>query len=273
MFDINIIFLLLAFGCLSGFFAGLLGAGGGMIIVPLLFFAFKLAGYSSDVLMHLAVGTSLAIIFPTSIISAYTHYKIGNFDKEFIKYCSIFIFFGIILGTIFTSSINTTSLLYLFAVYTLTCGLFFLLFKKKNLINKKSEMPKVSKTLYSLITGFLSVPLGIGGAAIMVPIMKFYNYPIKTAIGTCAHFGIIISLTGFISMFISGYYFAEINEPYTLGYINFLGFMIFIPVTLPMARVGARFSSKIKKEKLNKIYGVVLIIISVRAFYEIFISV
>ena len=81
MFDINIIFLLLAFGCLSGFFAGLLGAGGGMIIVPLLFFAFKLAGYSSDVLMHLAVGTSLAIIFPTSIISAYTHYKIGNFDK------------------------------------------------------------------------------------------------------------------------------------------------------------------------------------------------
>lgn len=74
-------------------------------------------------------------------------------------------------------------------------------------------------------------------------------------------------------MFISGYYFAEINEPYTLGYINFLGFMIFIPVTLPMARVGASFSSKIKKEKLNKIYGVVLIIISVRAFYEIFISV
>ena len=125
----------------------------------------------------------------------------------------------------------------------------------------------------ALITGFLSVPLGIGGAAIMVPIMKFYNYPIKTAIGTCAHFGIIISLTGFISMFISGYYFAEINEPYTLGYINFLGFMIFIPVTLPMARVGASFSSKIKKEKLNKIYGVVLIIISVRAFYEIFISV
>ena len=223
--------------------------------------------------MHLAVGTSLAIIFPTSIISAYTHYKIGNFDKEFIKYCSIFIFFGIILGTIFTSSINTTSLLYLFAIYTLTCGLFFLLFKKKKLINKKSEMPKVSKTIYSLITGFLSVPLGIGGAAIMVPIMKFYNYPIKTAIGTCAHFGIIISLTGFISMFISGYYFAEINEPYTLGYINFLGFMIFIPVTLPMARVGASFSSKIKKEKLNKIYGVVLIIISVRAFYEIFISV
>ena len=127
MFEINTIFLLLVFGCLSGFFAGLLGAGGGMIIVPLLFFAFKLAGYNSEILMHLAVGTSLAIIFPTSIISAYTHYKIGNLDKDLLKYCSIFIFFGIILGSIFTSNINTTHLLSLFAVYTFISCLFFLI--------------------------------------------------------------------------------------------------------------------------------------------------
>ena len=136
MFEINTIFLLLVFGCLSGFFAGLLGAGGGMIIVPLLFFAFKLAGYNSEILMHLAVGTSLAIIFPTSIITAYTHYKIGNLDQDLLKYCSIFIFFGIILGSIFTSNINTTHLLSLFAVYKFISCLFFILFKKNKLSNK-----------------------------------------------------------------------------------------------------------------------------------------
>ena len=95
MFDLNIIFILILFGCLAGFFAGLLGAGGGMITVPALFFALKLYGYSSDLLMHIAVGTSLAIIFPTSIISSYTHYKNGNLDKNFFKFCGVFIFLGI----------------------------------------------------------------------------------------------------------------------------------------------------------------------------------
>ena len=75
--NINLILTLIIFGCLSGFLAGLLGAGGGMIIVPALFYAFKILGYSPDALMHLAVGTSLAIIFPTSLISSYTHYKLS----------------------------------------------------------------------------------------------------------------------------------------------------------------------------------------------------
>ena len=269
MFDLNIIFILILFGCLSGFFAGLLGAGGGMIIVPALFFAFKLSGYSSDLLMHLAVGTSLAIIFPTSIISSYTHYKNGNLDKNFFKFCGFFIFLGIILGTFFTSFINTINLLSLFAIYTFVSGV-FLLFKKDKLNKFKREISNPHKIIYGLITGFLSVPLGIGGASIMVPIMKFYNYSIKIAIGTSAHFGIIISFTGFLSMLASGHYIAKVDEPYTIGYINILSFIIFVPATLLTARIGAITTSKVKKELLNKIFGIVLIIISIRAFYEIY---
>ena len=269
MFDFNIILILILFGCLSGFFAGLLGAGGGMIIVPALFFAFKLSGYSSELLMHLSVGTSLAIIFPTSIISAYTHYKNGNLDKNFFKFCGFFIFLGIILGTFFTSCVNTINLLSLFAIYTLISGV-FLLIKNDKVDKFKNEISNPYKIIYGLITGFLSVPLGIGGASIMVPIMKFYNYSIKIAIGTSAHFGIIISFTGFLSMLISGHYFAEVNEPYTIGYINLLSFIIFVPATLLMARIGAITTSKMKKEILNKIFGMVLIIISIRAFYEIY---
>ena len=269
MFDLNIIFILILFGCLSGFFAGLLGAGGGMIIVPALFFAFKLSGYSSDLLMHLAVGTSLAIIFPTSMISSYTHYKNGNLDKNFFKFCGFFIFIGIVLGTFFTSFINTINLLFLFAIYTFLSGI-FLLFKKDKLNKFKREISNPQKIIYSLITGFLSVPLGIGGASIMVPIMKFYDYSIKIAIGTSAHFGIIISFTGFLSMLASGHYIAKVDEPYTIGYINFLSFIIFVPATLLMARIGAITTSKIKKELLNRIFGIVLIIISFRAFYEIY---
>ena len=268
MFDFNIIIILIFFAIMAGFFAGLLGAGGGMIIVPALFFAFKFTGYSDDILMHLAVGTSLAIIFPTSIISAYTHFKLGNLDKNFFIYCSFFIFFGIILGAIFTTSVNTKNLLILFSVFTFMSAIFILLAKERR--NQKRNIPIILKSIFGLITGFLSIPLGIGGASIMVTIMRFYDYSIRKAIGTSAHFGIIISFFGFISLLVSGYFFSNIEEPYSIGYINILGFLIFTPITILLAPIGAKFSSKIKKKLLDKIFGIVLMIISLRSFYEIF---
>lgn len=268
MFDLNTIIILLCFATMSGFFAGLLGAGGGMIIVPALFFAFKITGYSDDTLMHLAVGTSLAVIFPTSIISSYTHYKLGNLDKNFFIYCSTFIFFGIIFGVIFTTNVNTKNLLILFSLYAFISSIFILLTKEKE--NQKNEIPNILKSIFGLITGFLSVPLGIGGASIMVPIMRFYNYSIREAIGTSAHFGMVISLFGFISLMMSGYLFSNIQEPYSVGYVNILGFLIFAPITILLAPIGAKFSSKIKKKILDKIFGIVLMLISLRSFYEIF---
>src|SRR6056300_949248 len=87
----EILLILIVFAMLSGFFAGLFGAGGGMIIVPSLFYAFKIMNYDEQLLMHLAVATSLAIIIPTSIISSYTHYRLGNIDKKLLKYLSFFI--------------------------------------------------------------------------------------------------------------------------------------------------------------------------------------
>ena len=137
----------------------------------------------------------------------------------------IFYFLRIILGTFFTSFINTINLLSLFAIYTFVSGA-FLLFKKDKIYKFKNEISNPYKIIYGLITGFLSVPLGIGGASIMVPIMKFHNYSIKIAIGTSAHFGIIISFTGFLSMLISGHFIAKVDEPYTVGYINVLSFII-----------------------------------------------
>ena len=103
----------------------------------------------------------------------------------------------------------------------------------------------------------------------MVPIMRFYDYSIRKAIGTSAHFGIIISFFGFISLLLSWHFFSNIEEPYSIGYINILGFLIFLSHQV-LAPIGAKFSSKIKKKLLDKIFGIVLMIISLRSFYEIF---
>ena len=222
--NINLILTLIIFGCLSGFLAGLLGAGGGMIIVPALFYAFKILGYSPDALMHLAVGTSLAIIFPTSLISSYTHYKLGNVDLNLLKYSGIFLAIGIIFGAIFTSNINTQKLLIIFSFFAFVSSMIFLFQKKK--VRIKKEIPRILKFVYGFITGFISIPIGIGGASVMVPIMKIYNYSIKVAIGTTAHLGIIISFLGLISMMIGGKYIAEIDEPHSIGFVNLIGFCI-----------------------------------------------
>tara|TARA_Y100001936_G_C15855753_1_gene549712 strand:- start:10 stop:840 length:831 start_codon:yes stop_codon:yes gene_type:complete len=265
--NINLILILIIFGCLSGFLAGLLGAGGGMIIVPALFYAFKILGYSPDALMHLAVGTSLAIIFPTSLISSYTHYKLGNVDLNLLKYSGIFLAIGIIFGAIFTSNINTQKLLIIFSFFAFVSSMIFL-FQKKEDDNKKKEIPRMLKFVYGFITGFISIPIGIGGASVMVPIMKIYNYSIKVAIGTTAHLGIIISFLGLISMMIGGKYIAEIDEPHSIGFVNLIGFFVFVPVTTVMASIGAKLVYKIKKEYLNKTFGIILLIISIRSIYE-----
>ena len=264
--NINLILTLIIFGCLSGFLAGLLGAGGGMIIVPALFYAFKILGYSPDALMHLAVGTSLAIIFPTSLISSYTHYKLGNVDLNLLKYSGIFLAIGIIFGAIFTSNINTQKLLIIFSFFAFVSSMIFLFQKESQ--NKKKEIPKILKFVYGFITGFISIPIGIGGASVMVPIMKTYNYSIKVAIGTTAHLGVIISFLGLISMMIGGKYIAEIDEPHSIGFVNLIGFFVFVPVTTVMASIGAKLVYKIKKEYLNKTFGVILLIISIRSIYE-----
>ena len=134
--------------------------------------------------------------------------------------------------------------------------------------NKKKEIPRILKFVYGFITGFISIPIGIGGASVMVPIMKIYNYSIKVAIGTTAHLGIIISFLGLISMMIGGKYIAEIDEPHSIGFVNLIGFFVFVPVTTVMASIGAKLVYKIKKEYLNKTFGIILLIISVRSIYE-----
>ena len=264
----EILLILIVFAMLSGFFAGLFGAGGGMIIVPSLFYAFKIMNYDEQLLMHLAVATSLAIIIPTSIISSYTHYRLGNIDKKLLKYLSVFIIIGIVFGSILTINLNTVNLLTLFSFYTLFSGIFLFIKKDKD-ENISREIPNFLKCIYGIITGFVSVPLGIGGASIMVPIMKYYNYSIKIAIGTSAHIGIIISISAVISLAFGGELVMKTEQPFTLGYINLLGLIIFAPITIFMAPIGAKLVYRIDKKILNKLFGIVLVIISLRSFYEV----
>ena len=124
------------------------------------------------------------------------------------------------------------------------------------------------KNISGVIIAFISVPLGIGGGSLMVPFMRTFGYDIRKSIGTAAAVGFLIALSGTITMIIGGNIIDNVNTPFSLGYINILGFIVFVPVTMIMARIGAKAVYKINKTLLSKIFGTFLIIVSIRSFVE-----
>ena len=249
-----------------GFVAGLFGIGGGLITVPFLYYIFGSLDIDQQYTMHLAVGTSFAIIIPTSIVSVLTHQKFKAVDFDIVKNYGSFVILGVIVGAVFAASLKTKSLVLFFSIIILFLGIYLILLKEKekNLIIK---MKLYSKIILGFLVGFISAPMGIGGAVMNVPILKFFGYPITKAIGSSAAIGFLIALFGAIGFLISGKYL-ESDLPLSFGFLNIPAFLIFIPITTFMARIGARTIHKIDKNKISKYLGIFLLLIAVKFFYE-----
>ena len=263
----SLIIVLAVAASVSGFIAGLLGVGGGIIMVPALYYAFTVMDFDIATRMHLSLGTSLAIIIPTSIMSAKTHMKFNAVDFKLIKSFGIFIVLGVILGTVLASNLKTPPLMLFFSVFAFLVGIFFIFFREKVGANPR-PISQTFKTVIGMGLGFFAVPLGIGGGSLGVPAMRLFGYPIKIAIGTSAAIGFLISIFGASSMSFSGFFFDVVSTPLSLGYVNLPGFLVFVPVTMFMAPIGARLSHRIEKTLLSKIFGVFLLVIAIRSFYE-----
>ena len=251
-----------------GFSAGLFGIGGGLISVPVLFYIFGALGLSNDYIMHLAVGTSFAIIVPTSISSVLTHHKFKAVDFNIIKTYGLYAVSGAVLGTIFASTLKTQQLILFFAIVTFFLGI-YLIFLKEKQIESKSDFKTHYKILFGFISGFISAPMGIGGAIMNVPVLKFFGYSINRAIGSAAAVGFLIATTASIGFLISGNY-KEINIPLSIGFINIPAFLIFVPITIFMAKFGAKTVHKIDKRIITKLFGLFNLIVSTRLFFEYF---
>ena len=264
---INLLIVLSLAATVAGFMAGLLGVGGGIIMVPALYYAFSVLDFDVTTRMHLSVGTSLAIIIPTSIISTKTHSEYNAVDFKMVKSFGLFILCGVIAGTFLAVNLKTPALVLFFAFFAFLVGLFFI-FLRENLMNNPKTISDVVKKITGIVIGFISVPLGIGGGSLMVPFMRTFGYDIRKSIGTAAAVGFLIAVSGAITMSISGKMIGNVNAPYSFGYINLMGFLVFVPVTTVMARIGAKAVHKIDKKLLSKIFGLFLICVSIRSFFE-----
>ena len=251
-----------------GFFAGLFGIGGGLISVPFLYYLFSSFGVDQTYVMHLAVGTSFSIIIPTSIVSVLTHHKFKAVDFNIVKSYGGYVVVGVFFGTIFAASLNTKPLVLFFSIVVFILA-FYLLYLKEKETNIKLSMKLSSKIFFGFMSGFISAPMGIGGAVMNVPILKFFGYSINNAIGSSAAIGFLIALFGAIGFLITGSYL-EVGLPLSVGFLNIPAFLIFIPITTFMARIGARTVHRIEKQKISKYFGVFLLVIGSKFLFEYF---
>jgi len=251
-----------------GFVAGLFGIGGGLITVPFLYYIFNQLGVDPQYVMHLAVGTSFAIIIPTSTVSVMTHHKFNAVDFAIVKSYGLFVVSGVIIGTIFAAALKTKSLVLFFSIIIFLLSFYLLLLKEKEQTTIK-EIKLNLKIIFGFIVGFISAPMGIGGAIMNVPILKFFGYSINKAIGSAAAIGFLIAVFGAGGFLISGSYL-NTNLPLSIGFLNVPAFLIFIPITTFMARIGAKTVHKIDKNKISKLFGLFLLIIASEFLYEYF---
>ncbi|MFL0806640.1 MAG: sulfite exporter TauE/SafE family protein [Oceanobacter sp.] len=266
--NIPTLLALIATGVFAGLLAGLLGVGGGIVIVPVLFFLFQGFGVSAESAMLVATATSLATIVPTSISSIRSHNKKGNVDFELLKRWAVFILVGVLVGSWLVTRVDGTWLTLLFGVIATLSALNMLFRTGKSALF--SELPgKAGQTVMGTSIGFFSSMVGIGGGTISVPLLTLYNYPAHKAVGTAAAIGLIISLPGAITMLVLGSTPADAPAG-TLGLVNFIGFICIVPLTVVFAPVGASIASRLDAGKLKKIFAVVLLITGLRMLAQVF---
>jgi len=258
---------LLATGLVAGIIAGLLGVGGGIVIVPVLYYMFTALKIDPAILMHVAVGTSLATILATGTSSARAHYNRGSVDMDLLKRWWWAIAIGVISGAMIAGNMSGGALTLVFGVVALLVSANMLLRKEGSALADKLPGSPIKEVLGFLIGG-ISVMMGIGGGTLGVPTLTLFNYPIRKAVGTAAAIGLIIAVPGTLMSIFFGWG-AEGLPPLSLGYVNLIGFFLIIPASTFAAPLGAKIAHAIDPSKLKLIFALFLGFTGLRMIYDV----
>ena len=259
---------LAAAGVVAGLLAGLFGIGGGAILVPVFYQVFGLLGIDDAVRMHLSVGTSLAIIVPTSLRSFLSHYKRGDVDMALLRNWTIAVPLGAILASVVAASVSSATLRLIFAVIALAVA-FRMLFNRASW-RLGSELPRNPiKWLVGVAIGILSGLMGIGGGVLNNTFMTLYGRPIHQAVATSAGVGVLISIPGLFGYVWAGWGAAGL-PPFSTGFINWIAVLLIIPITLLVAPLGVRAAHAMNRRQLEAGFGIFMVLIAVRFLYSLY---
>lgn len=249
-------------GIVGGLLAGLLGVGGGIIIVPVLHQILVLLGFDPGVAMHASVGTSLATIVPTSIVSARSHWRRGTIDLALTRSWAPFIVSGALTGTVLAAFVSGRALAGVFGVIALSVALWMALNRSQKAVF--AGVPTGSgRILAGGGIGLFATMMGIGGGTLSVPVLSACGYPIRRAVGTGALWGLFISVPGTIGFAISGLG-VDGRPPLSLGFVNIPGFVLVVPLSMLAAPWGAKIAHSIPPRALQLCFALFLSITAVK---------
>lgn len=253
---------LLGAGLIMGFLSGLLGIGGGGILVPVLYEAFGAIGVDPAIRMHLSLGTSLAVIVPTSIRSFLLHRAKGGVDMDVLRRLAPFMIAGVLAGTTFAGAVSGNGLKWVWVVFgTLLAAKLAFGRDDWRLGEVLPKPPGVE--IYGILVGFVSVLMSIAGASFIVAYLTLYNRPLLQAVSTSAGLGPIVSIPGVIGFMAVGWG-DPLAPAFSLGYVNLLGAAIIIPTSLLAAPAGVKLAHGMPKRKLEMAFAAFLFVISMR---------
>ncbi len=258
---------LLVAGTVIGFLAGLFGIGGGAISVPVFYQMFDVLGLSEEVRMPLAVGTSLAVIIPTSFVSARAHLKRGTVDTELLRLWIGPVLLGVLLGSIIARFADPWVFKLVF-VGVAGVNAAKLLFGGQGWRLRNGLPGRAALRAYGTVTGLLSALMGIGGGAITNLILTLHGVSIHRAVSTGAGAGVLIALPATL-----GYIFAGWGKPGlpidATGYVSWLTFAATMPTTLLTARLGVAVAHRLSHRALETAFGLFLLFVSARFLWDL----
>jgi uncharacterized protein len=267
---LELAFLLVAVGALAGFLAGVFGIGGGAILVPVFYECFRLAGVPLEVRMPLCIGTSLAIIIPTSISSFRAHYARGAVDMAVLRQWWLPVLAGVITGSVTARYAPERLFRIVFVAVAWSAAARLLLARATWKFGDDLPQGPLMKA-YGFCVGLLSTLMGVGGGLFANLLLTFYGRPIHQAVATSSALAVLISIPGAIGYVYAGWPaairypdVAALQLPFALGYVSLIGAVLVMPTSLLTAPLGVRAAHAMSKRMLEIAFGCYLFIVGSR---------
>ncbi|MEI8153955.1 MAG: sulfite exporter TauE/SafE family protein [Hyphomicrobiales bacterium] len=250
-------------GVATGILAGLFGIGGGAIIVPVLYEVFRILGVPEDVRMQLCVGSSMAIILPTTIRSYLTHRAKGAVLEGVVRQWAVPAVAGVAVGSVIAYFAPSLVFKIVFTV-TVTFIALKLLFGKDSWVIAHDFPGRPAMIGYGFLIGIVSSLMGVSGGSLSNMIQTLYGKPLHNAVATSAGLGVPITIAGTVGLAIAGWPKMALLPPLSIGYVSLLGVVIMAPVSSFTASYGARLAHRLTKRQLEVGFGVFLLLVSAR---------
>jgi hypothetical protein len=251
-------------GALAGLLAGLFGIGGGIILILIFIAVFRLAGFPAEHIVHIAFGTSLAIIIPTAISSTLGHRKRGNLNPHQVARMSVGSIVGVAIGSSLAAGLPGDVLKGLFGLMQAATGIRMVMHRPAHVPPEESDYaPLLPILLIGFAVGIFSSFFGVGGGVIAVPMMLILlRQPIHLAVGNSSALMVVSALTGAASYVWHGWGQASL-PPFSLGYVNLLVMALIAPATIAFARLGVRVASNLSRDKLTRSFAWFIIAVGI----------